>query len=132
MADTEVAQPKGMAASVSASLASVWSAYAGERPTDVETVIAGTRVACVIKDAVHGFDAGIAASVDPESAEDPRRLTAWTYRNAAIAAVSRTTKRKVLAFMSKHDAKTDTATEVFILDLPPRTPPPTIADYRSV
>lgn len=118
MADIELAEPVGLPASISSSLASVWKNYAGERPTDVDTVIRGTRVACVLKDAVRGFDEGMAAPDD----EDPeaRRLTAATFRDDAINAVTRATRRKVMAFVSRHDVKTDVATEVFILDLPPR------------
>jgi uncharacterized protein YbcI len=119
MADIESMDGGGLRGSISSSLASVWKNYSGERPTDVDTVISGTRVACVLKGAVRGFDEGMAASADDEDAET-RRLTTSTFRNDAINAVTRATRRKVMAFVSDHNSKTDVATEVFILDLPPR------------
>lgn len=120
MAGTEAPEAHGLPAHVSGSLASVWRHYAGERPSEVDTVISGTRVACVIKNAVRDFDEGIAAAAAAEDDAEDRRLSQWTYRNDAIAAISRATGRRVTAFVSKHDPKTNVATEVFRLDLPPR------------
>jgi uncharacterized protein YbcI len=122
MADSDTMQPAGLPADVSSSLGSLWKQYSGERPTDIETNIQGTRIACVLKDAVQGFDDNLAvvaaAGVDPEV----RQLTSKTYRHDAIQAVTRVTRRRVMAFVSDHDAKTGIATEVFIEDTPMRTP----------
>ena len=117
-----VGQPVGMAADVNSSLAAVWKKYAGDRPTDIDTKISGRRVACVLKGTVRSFDEGMAAAA-AETANgggEGRRLTTSTFRDDAINAVGRATRRKVMAFVSDHDAKTDVATEVFILEAPPR------------
>jgi uncharacterized protein YbcI len=119
VADLQPADAPGMPAQISSSLAAVWSSYAGERPTDVSTVIRGTKIACVLKDAVSGFDEGMIASAAAEPPPE-RKLTASTYRNDAIKAVERVTRRRVMAFMTDHDEKTNVATERFILDSAPR------------
>ncbi len=119
MADAEVVHPAGLRADVSSSFASVWRNYAGERPTDIETRIKGTHVTCVLKGATRQFDEGLAAAAADHDGES-RKLTTATFRSDAIHAVTRVTRRKVMAFVSKHDTKTDVATELFILDIPPR------------
>ncbi len=119
MSDAEVAHPAGVRGDVSSSFASVWRNYAGERPADIETQIKGTHVTCVLKGASRQFDEGMAAAAADHDGES-RKLTAATFRSDAIHAVTRATRRKVMAFVSKHDAKTDVATELFILELPPR------------
>jgi hypothetical protein len=48
-----------------------------------------------------------------------RRLTPSTFRNDAIAAVTRVTRRHVVAFVSDHNTQTDVATEIFRLEAPP-------------
>ncbi len=118
MSEAEVARPVGVRGDVSSSLASVWRNYAGERPADIETRISGTHVTCVLKGAARRFDEGMAAAAAEHDGEG-RRLTVATFRNDAINAVNRATRRKVMAFVSKHDTKTDVATELFILDRPP-------------
>ena len=106
-------------ATSASSLASVWRNYAGERPTEVETRISGTHVTCVLKGATRQFDEGLAAAAADHDGVS-RKLTTSTFRSDAIHAVNRATRRKVMAFVSKHDANTDVATQLFILDLPPR------------
>jgi uncharacterized protein YbcI len=120
----------GMPARISSALASVWRSYAGERPTDVSTAIRGAKVSCVLRNAVSSFDDGITASAAAEP-RPARRLTASTYRDDAIDAVERVTRRRVLAFMTNHDAKTDVATEAFILESAPRAQPSMFVERRG-
>jgi uncharacterized protein YbcI len=130
MADLQQAEAQGMPAQISSSLASVWSSYVGERPTDVDTVIRGTKISCVLRDAVTGFDEAIDASAVAEPPPE-RKLTASTYRQDAIKAVERVTRRRVLAFMTDHDAKTNVATEAFILESAPRARPSMFVERRQ-
>jgi uncharacterized protein YbcI len=117
--ETEAASTPGLPAEISSSLASVWSNYASERPSAAETVIQGNRIKCVLKDAVQTLNDGLTAAETDEAPDGGRRLTQSTFRNDAIAAVKRVTRRQVVAFVSDHDAKTDVATEVFLLEAPP-------------
>jgi uncharacterized protein YbcI len=119
-----------MPAQISSSLASVWSNYAGERPTDIDTVIRGSKISCVLRDAVKDFDDGMSASAEAEPPPE-RKLTTSTYRNDAIKAVERVTRRRVLAFMTDHDEKTDVATEAFILESAPRARPSMFTERRE-
>jgi uncharacterized protein YbcI len=119
MPDLETTRPPRLPAEISSSLASVWSQYASERPGETETMIQGNRVKCVLTDAVQMLNDGLTAAETAESPDNGRRLTSATFRNDAIAAVKRVTNRKVVAFVSDHDTKTDVATEIFLLEAPP-------------
>jgi hypothetical protein len=44
------------------------------------------------------------------------RQTAAEYKRAAVAAVTRVTRQRVVSFVSSHDRDTDVATEVFTLE----------------
>jgi uncharacterized protein YbcI len=119
MPDSNTPRAAGLPAEISSSLASVWNQYASKRPSGAETVIRGNRVKCVLTDAVQLLHEALA---DAETADDPnggRRHTPSTFRNDAIAAVKRVTRRNVVAFMSDHDTQTDVATEIFLLEAPP-------------
>lgn len=115
----EEAPSGGMPAEVTRSLSAVWKRYAANRPETVETEISGNRVRCVLRDAVGDFELGLSAQDDGDGAV--RDMT--TYRRDASAAVARATHRRVLAFISEHDAETDTATELFLLDRGPASAP---------
>ena len=131
MTGTDTPVVSELPADISNSLASVWKTYCGERPADVSTTIRDTRVMCVLKDAVKGFDEAIKVAGDEEIDPDTRRLTVATYRRDAIEAITRITHRRVLAFISKHDAKTDVATETFIVESPPRRPRSIFLDRQT-
>jgi len=133
MADSNTVQAGEMPADISSSLGSLWKQYSGERPADIQTEIRGTKIACVLKDAVGGFadNLTLAAAEGPDPDPEARKLTSTNYRHDAIQAVARVTHRRVMAFISDHDAKTDVATEVFIVDSPPRRPRSIFIDRQS-
>jgi uncharacterized protein YbcI len=120
MADAEIAQRAELPARISSSLALVWRRYAGQRPTRVETAIQGTRISCVLPDSVQGFAQGMAAPEPDDAGKTTPPPTMASYRRDAIDAVAKATRQRVMAFVSDHDADSDVATEVFILDGPPR------------
>jgi hypothetical protein len=119
MPDFETARPPGLPAEISSALASVWNQYASERPSGAETVIRGNRVKCVLTDAVQMLNEGLTAAETEQGRDGGRRLTPSTFRNDAIAAVTRVTRCHVVAFVSDHNTKTDVATEIFRLEAPP-------------
>jgi uncharacterized protein YbcI len=126
MADEEIRDPAtdepGVPEEVTRSLTSVWSQYAGERPQDAASEIRGNRVECVLSDSVRTLNERFAAAEteDNPTTDSGRPRTRAAFRNDAIAAVGRATGRRVVAFVSKHDAERDVATEVFLLDSAPR------------
>jgi uncharacterized protein YbcI len=102
---------------ISRAIGSVWTHYArGERPAGIETEISGNVVRCTLTGAVGNFEKGMAAAPAEDEPDDARPRSTNAYKLDATTAVRRVTHRKVNAFVSKHDAKTDTALEVFILD----------------
>jgi uncharacterized protein YbcI len=102
---------------ISKAIGSVWAHYArGTRPSGVQTEITGNVVRCVLTGAVDDFEKGMAAPPPEDEPADARKRSTNAYKLDATSAVRRLTHRRVNAFITKHDAKTDTATEVFILD----------------
>jgi hypothetical protein len=101
MSDPEGDPPESTQTRLSRSMGTVWQNHTGERPGTVSAQIDGDVVRCAI------------AKADGQSPDSSR------YRNEAIAAVGRIMGRRVKAFIPKHDDKTDTTTDTFILE-PPR------------
>jgi hypothetical protein len=99
---------------ITSSLAAVWKRYTKKHPVNATTEIRGNVVRCVLPASVSDFETAMEGE---EEAPDPGARI-LTYRREATAAVARTTRCRVLAFVSDHDAKTDIATEKFVLDLP--------------
>ena len=122
MPGEEASAPPSVADQITRSLGSVWSRHASERPSEITTEINDSVVKCTFKDAVASFNAGPVVEEDAsgnEVAEESRVSNPSAYRHEAIAAVSRLTERRVVGFIPKHDKKTDTATEKFILERAP-------------
>ena len=114
MATEEKAQARSE--EIASGVAAVWTRHAAKRPTNLKVEIGGTRVTCVIPHAVQDFENG------PETeqvADFASRQAA--YRRQAAAAVGKTMRCRVVAVMSGRDDKTDSATEVFILDAPAKS-----------
>lgn len=99
----------------------MWSRHASQRPSEITTEITDSVVVCTFKDAVASFNAGPVVEEGADAngngkPEESRVSNPSAYRHEAIAAVSRLTERRVVGFIPKHDKKTDTATEKFILE----------------
>lgn len=105
-----------LSADLSESLASLWSRYAGKRPSSARTEIRGNVVTCVLVDAVGDFNRSMTAPQVDDSARGAGKLTPATYKREAVAAVMRLTRQRVASFVSSHDRDTDVATEVFTLE----------------
>jgi hypothetical protein len=130
MSDGDAPQATGLQAAINDSMAVVWRRYIGRRPTDVSTVVSGSRVECVLGDVVQQFAQNIDGGSGDETADVAEGLTTAGYEREAAAAVARLTRRRVLAVISKRDESTDAATEIFILDAPARQRGPTTPDSR--
>jgi uncharacterized protein YbcI len=105
-----------MSADLSESLASLWTRYAGKRPTSARTEIDGNVVTCVLVDAVADFNRSMIAPQAHDTVRGVGELTPATYKREAVAAVVRLTRQRVASFVSSHDRDTDVATEVFSLE----------------
>jgi uncharacterized protein YbcI len=109
--------PSALSTEIGNSLASVWARYIGARPSNAETELEGNVVRWVLTDGTSEFEQGMAA--EPAEGEAPKQArTVIGYKRDTSAAVAKATHRRVMAMISKHDAKTGIATETFILERP--------------
>ncbi len=123
--------PAGLPGELTTALASLWTQYAGKRPTDVRTDVCGNVVTCVLVDAVGDFDRNLIAPQAHDTVRGIGALTLAAYKREAVAAVVRLTHQRVASFMSSHDRDTDVATEVFHLEPSlSRGAPPALAEKR--
>ena len=119
--DAEGLSPEVSALStkVGASLASVWARYFGARPSEAETTLDANAVRWVLAQGTSEFEQGMAAEAAEGEPPLPER-TMYGYKRDTSAAVAKATGRRVMAMISKHNAKTGVATETFILETPPK------------
>jgi hypothetical protein len=73
----------------------------------------------VLPNGTSEFEDGMTVDDDGEAPEQPRRTMAG-YKRETAAVVAKITHARVAAMISKHDAKTGIATEIFVLDPGPR------------
>jgi uncharacterized protein YbcI len=104
-----------LSAALSKSLGSLWTEYANQRPSDVQTEIRGNVVTCQLIDAVGGFNK-VSAPHTRDSVRGVGKLTLADYKRDAVAVVVGLTRQRVSSFMSSHDRDTDVATETFTLE----------------
>ena len=116
---TEEAAPRSLSAEVEASLAAVWARFVGARPVGAHMEHDGNVFRLTVPDGTEQFERGLARD-DDDATVDASTRTVARYEHAAAKAVAKATRRKVGAMISKHDAKTGIATEVFILEHLPK------------
>lgn len=120
MPDQPTAEPspgsaQALSTEIGGSLASVWARYVGARPTGAETQLEDRVVRWILAGGTSEFEAGMNA--EPADGERPLPVRTMTgYKRESTAAVAKATRRKVVAMISDHNAKTGVATETFILD----------------
>ena len=93
--------------------------YTGRGPTKARTAIRDDTVICVTQDNLTKAERRLAAEGETALVVTIRRKFQTTMRDDLVGGVELLTGRKVLSFMSDHDADNDYAAEVFILDGPP-------------
>ncbi len=102
-------------AEVSKLVVRLFAEYTGRGPTQARTVIRDNLVFCVSADALTKAEKRLVAEGESETVSTIRRKFQQTMRADLIAGVELLTERKVVAFMSDHDAVTDHAVEAFVL-----------------
>jgi len=105
-----------LSAELTKSLSSLWTRYAGERPTNVRTEIRGNVVTCQMIDAVGDFNKRMIAPQSGDTVAGVGKPTLAQYKRDAVATVVGLTRQRVTSFMSSHDRDTDVATEIFTLE----------------
>jgi uncharacterized protein YbcI len=110
-----------LSAALTKSLTSLWTLYAGKRPTNGRTEIHGNVVTCQLIDAVGDFNRSTIAPQTRDTVRGVRirgvrKLTRADYKRDAVAVVVGLTRQRVTSFISSHDRDTDVATEIFFLE----------------
>ena len=93
--------------------------YTGRGPTKARTTIRDDTIICVTQENMTKAERRLTAEGETDLVVTIRRKFQTTMREDLVGGVELLTGRKVLSFLSDHDADHDYAAEVFILDGPP-------------
>jgi uncharacterized protein YbcI len=111
--------PGSLSADISRLVVRLVADYTGRGPTRARTTIRDDTIICVTQDNMTKAERRLAAEGETDLVVTIRRKFQSTMREDLVGGVELLTGRKVLSFMSDHDADNDYAAEVFILDGPP-------------
>jgi uncharacterized protein YbcI len=105
-----------LSADISTLVVRLFAEYTGRGPTKARTTIRDDTVTCVTQDTMTKAERRLVAEGETDLVVTIRRKFQTTMREDLVGGVELLTGRKVLSFMSDHDADHDYAAEVFILD----------------
>jgi len=108
--------PGQLPAAISKQVVRLYSEYTGRGPTRVRTTIRDTVVVCIAHDSMTKGERRLVDAGEAETVVSIRRKFQTAMRDDLVGAVEMLTGRKVISFMSDHDAITDHAAEIFVLD----------------
>jgi uncharacterized protein YbcI len=100
----------------------LFAEYTGRGPTKARTVIREDVVVCITHNTLTKGERRLVEEGEGEMVVSVRRKFQTTMRDDLVSGVELLTARKVLSFLSDHDAENDYAAEVFVLDGPPALP----------
>jgi uncharacterized protein YbcI len=116
---TEERTPGSLSAAISNHVVRLFAEYTGRGPTRARTTIRDGVVVCITEDNMTKAERRLTQEGEGDLVVTVRRKFQTTMRDDLVGGVELLTGRKVLSFMSDHDADNDYAAEVFILDGPP-------------
>jgi uncharacterized protein YbcI len=117
--DTHDRAPGSLAAAISNLIVRLFAEYTGRGPNKARTTIRDNVVVCVTQNTMTKGERRLVEVGEAKAVVSSRRKFQTTMRDDLVAGIETLTNRKVLSFMSDHDADHDYAAEVFILDGPP-------------
>ena len=94
----------------------LFSEYTGRGPTKARTTIRDNVVVCIAQNNLTKAERRLVGEGEAELVVSIRRKFQRTMRDDLVGGVEMLTGRKVVSFLSDHDAETDYASEVFVLD----------------
>jgi uncharacterized protein YbcI len=106
-------------AAISRHVVRLFSEYTGRGPTKARTMISDNVIVCVTHDTLTKGERRLVADGEAEMVVSIRRKFQRTMREDLVSGIELLTGRKVVSFMSDHDADNDYAAEVFVLDAAP-------------
>jgi len=122
--ETQERAPGSLAAAISNLIVRLFAEYTGRGPNKARTTIRENVVLCVTQNTMTKGERRLVDAGEAKAVVSIRRKFQTTMRDDLVAGVETLTNRKVLSFMSDHDAEHDCAAEVFVLDGPPGGMPP--------
>ena len=117
---TEERTPGSLSAAISNHVVRLFAEYTGRGPTRARTTIRDGVVVCVTEDTMTKAERRLTQEGEGELVVTVRRRFQSTMRDDLVAGVELLTGRRVVSFLSDHDADADMAAEVFVLDGAPR------------
>jgi uncharacterized protein YbcI len=111
------------AAAVSRHVVRLFAEYTGRGPTKARTIIGDNVVVCVTQTSMTTAERRLVQERESDLVVSIRRKFQSVMRDDLVGAVEAVTGRKVVSFMSDHEAEHDYAAEVFVLDGSPTSAP---------
>jgi uncharacterized protein YbcI len=111
--------PGSMGAAISRHVVRLVAEYTGRGPTKARTTIRDNVVLCMTEDNMTKAERRLVYEGEDELVVTIRRKFQTTMRDDLVAGIEVLTGRTVVSFLSDHNAETDHAAEVFVLDGPP-------------
>jgi len=126
--NTDQRTPGSLAAAISRHVVRLVAEYTGRGPTKARTTIRDNLVVCMTEDNMTKAERRLAEEGEGELVVTIRRRFQTTMRDDLVSGIELLTGRKVVSFLSDHNAETDHASEVFVLDGPPHVSDPLPAE----
>jgi uncharacterized protein YbcI len=114
--------PASLSASISNHVVRLFAEYTGRGPTRARTTIRDNVVVCITEDTMTKAERRLTQEGEGALVVTVRRRFQSTMRADLVGGVELLTGRRVVAFLSDHDAGADMAAEVFVLDGSSRLP----------
>jgi len=117
---TEDRTPGSLNAAISNMIVRLFAEYTGRGPTKARTTIRDNVVVCIAEDNMTKAERRLTQEGEGELVVKVRRKFQSTMRDDLVGGIELLTGRRVVSFLSDHNAETDHASEVFVLDGPPQ------------
>ena len=112
--------PGSLTSAISNLVVRLVAEYTGRGPTKAKTSIRDNVVVCITTENMTKGERRLVDEGEHDTVVSIRRKFQTTMKDDLVAGIELLTGRKVLSFMSDHDADHDYAAEVFVLDGPPK------------
>jgi len=112
--------PGSLTAAISRHVVRLFAEYTGRGPTKARTSIRDDVIVCITQDNLTKGERRLTEEGEGGTVVSIRRKFQTTMCDDLVAGVEVLTNRKVVSFLSDHDADHDYAAEVFVLDGPPQ------------
>jgi len=119
--ETEGRPTRSLPMEISNLIVRLFAEYTGRGPNKARTTIRDDTVLCVTQNSMTKGERRLVEEGEGDTVVSIRRKYQTTMRDDLVSGVETLTGRKVLSFMSDHDAEHDYAAEVFVLDGPPES-----------